>query len=152
MSQCLEELEHPMSGKNIDDEVDIIEVAQEDQARIFSKCDSEITSQKQSEVTKELLENDEDLLIIPSQEQKTIPKDLIENDEDLLIIDIEDVGQYLEERNRLQSFDEMRNYTNDKRFEEWVYVETDRITFQIRDNLLLVSSVYNNDKNCCVIQ
>lgn len=141
-----------MTTPNTDDDLDIIE---DEQSKMSSKIDSQITPKKQSVIAKKFMENlkDEDLLIIPSRKERTISSDFkIENDEDLLIIDMNDVDQFADNQKCLQSFDEMRNYTNDKRFEEWVYVETDRITFQIRDNLLLVSSVYDDDKNCCVIQ
>lgn len=111
---------------NDHDVFDIIEQAKDDQPKIFSKSEPEIPIEKQN-------------------------GDLIENDDDLLIIDVRDVEQFVD-RARLQSFDEMRNLNKDKKFDEWVYVETNRTTFQIHDNLLLVSSVYDDEKNCCVLQ
>lgn len=91
---------------------------------------------------------------IPAEKQCGISKDFLENDNELLVIDLQDVEKLCkaDSRTSLQSFDDMRNLNKDKKFDEWVYVETNRKTFQIHDNLLLVSTVYEDDPNCCVLQ
>ena len=40
---------------------------------------------------------------------------------------------------------------NAKAYEEWIYVDVNNSTFEIKENLLLLSSVYGNDQACCSI-
>lgn len=90
----------------------------------------------------------------PVKKQNGFTMDFMANDEELLIIELQDVETAMsnDQRARLQSFDEMRDLNNDKKYEEWVYVETNQKTYQIHDNLLLVSSVYDDSRSCCVLQ
>ena len=40
---------------------------------------------------------------------------------------------------------------NVKTYEEWIFVDVNNSTFEIKENLLLLSSVYGNDQACCSI-
>ena len=40
---------------------------------------------------------------------------------------------------------------NAKAYEEWIYVDVNNSTFEIKENLLLLSSVYGNDQACCSV-
>jgi len=38
-----------------------------------------------------------------------------------------------------------------KVYEEWIYVDVNKSTFEVKENLLLLSSVYGNGQLCCSI-
>lgn len=38
-----------------------------------------------------------------------------------------------------------------KAYEEWIYVDVNKSTFEVKENLLLLSSVYGNGQLCCSV-
>lgn len=87
-----------------------------------------------------------------SENCPTNSKKSFELDDDIIIIRRRDIEKLTRSLPQLESLDSKLGLTSDKKYEEWVYVETDRSTFKIQEDLLLLSSVYNDDRSCCVLQ
>lgn len=75
-----------------------------------------------------------------------------ELNDDIIIIRRRDVEKLTGSLPKLESLDSKLGLASDKKYEEWVYVESDRSTFKIQQDLLLLSSVYNDERPCCVLQ
>ena len=38
-----------------------------------------------------------------------------------------------------------------KVYEEWIFVDVNKSTYEVKENLLILSSVYGNDQVCCTV-
>ncbi|EDO30359.1 predicted protein [Nematostella vectensis] len=71
-----------------------------------------------------------------------------EIDKDMVIITEQDV-----EKLSYSHFEELTKfYSRSKNFDEWIMVDADHKSFQLKESLLLLSSVYKDDRLCCVVQ
>ena len=59
--------------------------------------------------------------------------------------DIADMSESSKERSTEVSVD------LNKVYEEWIFVDVNKSTHEVKENLLLLSSVYGNDQICCTV-
>lgn len=72
----------------------------------------------------------------------------LKEEDELVVITAQDLAgmsDYVNERSTDISVD------HDKVYEEWIYVDVNKSTYEVKENLLLLSSVYGNGYPCCSV-
>lgn len=80
--------------------------------------------------------------------QMTVDSDEELSKDEMVIIteqDLDDMTDSSKERSTELSADVNKVY------EEWIYVDVNKSTFEVKENLLLLSSVYGNGLPCCSV-
>lgn len=91
---------------------------------------------------------DIDITQVTEETQVTVDSDEELSKDEMVIIteqDLEDMTDSSKERST-----EMSANVN-KVYEEWIYVDVNKSTFEVKENLVLLSSVYGNGLPCCSV-
>ncbi|XP_074636155.1 uncharacterized protein LOC141894399 [Acropora palmata] len=71
-----------------------------------------------------------------------------EGKDELVVITSDDLAGMSDQiEQRLTEF----SIDHDKVYEEWIYVDVDKSTYEVKENVLLLSSVYGNNYPCCSV-
>ena len=91
---------------------------------------------------------DIDITQVTEETQVTVDSDEELSKDEMVIIteqDLEDMTDSSKERSTEMSANV------DKVYEEWIYVDVNKSTFEVKENLVLLSSVYGNGLPCCSV-